>query len=126
METALNAKNNKGGRPRKLEKRNQQLALMCTIQERNQIEEKARCANLTVSEFLRMLALKTQVNSRIKLLPKEILLFTATLNHLAANMNQLARQRNQNQVLSGPQIVQLYSLSNEIKNLALEIKNYLR
>ena len=126
METTLPVKRNKGGRPPKMDKRSQQLAVMCTITERKQIEEKARMANLSVSEFLRTLALQGQVGRKIKQLPKEILLFTATLNHLAANMNQLARQRNQGNDLSPAQRVDLIVMSTSIKRLALDIKKMLR
>ena len=45
-----------------------------------------------MSEYLRELGLKGQAEREIKILSKEVLLFTATLNHLAANMNQVAKK----------------------------------
>src|SRR4249919_3557570 len=122
METTLPVKRNKGGRPPKEDKRSQQLAVMCTVGERKQIEEKANLANLSLSEFLRTLALQGQVGRKTKQFPKEILLFTATLNHLAANMNQLARQRNQGSELSPTQIIDLVVMSTSMKRLALDIR----
>jgi hypothetical protein len=83
---------NKGGRPQKQIKRDKQLAVMCTTIERFIIANKAKSVNLTISEFLRMLALKGQVDRKIKTLPKEVLLFKAVLNHLAANINQIAKK----------------------------------
>ena len=83
-----------GGRPKKAVKRDQQLALMCNQVERNVIEFKAKAVNASVSEFLRSLALKGHIDRSVKSLPKEILLFTGTLNHLAANINQVAKKRN--------------------------------
>ena len=117
---------NKGGRPKKENKRSQQLAVMCTIAERKIIEDKAKLSNISISQFLRELALLGQVDMKIKVLPKEVLLFTATLNHLAANMNQLARKRNQNDELNAIERAGLTVLSTEIKRLAEEIKTFLK
>ena len=117
---------NKGGRPKKENKRSQQLAVMCTTSERKVIEEKAKLCNSSISQFLRELALHGQVDRKIKILPKEVLLFTATLNHLAANMNQVAKKRNQNDELNAIERAGLTILSAEIKKLAQEIKNFLK
>lgn len=118
-------KRNKGGRPRKEIKRDQQLAVMCTPEERKIIETKAKKMNISNSEFFRTLALEGQVDRKIKILPKEVLLFTATLNHLAANINQIAKKRNQNDELSAIERAGLMVLSNDIKKLAIEIKNFM-
>jgi hypothetical protein len=126
METTITIKNNKGGRPLKADKRSHQLAVMCTTDERKQIEAKAMAANTSVSEFLRKIALLGQVDRKIKVLPQEILLFTATLNHLAANMNQIAKKRNQNDELNAIERASLDNLSLQIKKLATDIKNYLQ
>jgi hypothetical protein len=126
METTIANKKNKGGRPPKADKRNRQLAVMCTVAERKQIEEKAKALNISISEFLRTIALQGQVDRKTKVLPKEILLFTATLNHLAANMNQVAKKRNQNDELSDGERANLDILSTQIKKLAIDIKNYLQ
>ena len=125
METTEAVKKNKGGRPPKADKRSQQLAVMCTAGERKQIEEKAKMANVSISEFLRTLALQGQIGRKIRQVPREILLFTATLNHLAANMNQVARQTNQNIALGPAQRVELIVLTGAIKKLAADIKNVL-
>ncbi len=117
---------NKGGRPKKTNKRNQQLAVMCTVIERTLIEAKAKASNNSISEFLRALALNSQPDRKIKVLPKEILLFTATLNHLAANMNQVAKRRNQVDELNALERAELFVLGNNVKQLATDIKNYLK
>lgn len=117
---------NKGGRPKKQIPRNQQLAVMCTITERKIIEAKAKSSNISISEFLRTLALEGQIDRKIKTLPKEILLFTATLNHLAANMNQVAKKRNHHDELNAIERATLTVLSTEIKILATDIKNFLK
>lgn len=117
---------NKGGRPKKLIKMDQQLALMCTIIERKIIEHKAKLAGLCTSEYCRQLALNSQFDRKIKVLPKEVLLFTATLNHLAANINQIAKKRNQNDDLNAIERAELNVLSSDIKALAEAIKTYLK
>jgi len=117
---------NKGGRPKKENKRSQQLAVMCTVAERKVIEDKAKLGNTSISQFLRELALQGQVDRKIKVLPKEILLFTATLNHLAANMNQVAKKRNQNDELNAIERAGLAVLSADVKKLTADIKNYLK
>jgi hypothetical protein len=52
----------------------------------------AKLANQSESEFLRNLGLNGKIDIQKKALPKEVLLFTATLNHLAANVNQIAKK----------------------------------
>jgi hypothetical protein len=91
MESGEKKTRHAGGRPKKAVRRDQQLAVMCTRLERKVVQMKAGVAGLSVSEYLRTLALKGKVDARAKALPKEVLLFTATLNHLAANLNQVAR-----------------------------------
>lgn len=125
METVRPIKN-KGGRPRKETRRDQQLAVMCSMTERKLIEAKARMANVSISEFLRTIAVNGQIGRRTKVLPKEVLLFTATLNHMAANMNQVAKKRNQHDELNELERSNLQMLSTDIKKLAEIIKNYLR
>lgn len=117
---------NKGGRPKKEHKRSQQLAVMCTLAERKIIEDKAKLSNTSISQYLRELALHGRVDRKIKVLPKEVLLFTATLNHLAANMNQVAKKRNQNDELNAIERAGLIVLSVDIKKLAADIKYFLK
>jgi Bacterial mobilisation protein (MobC) len=125
MQVGLSKKNNKGGRPKAEFKRDQQLAVMCTLQERNLIEQKAKQANSPVSVWLRSIAIKGQTGSVKNKIPKEVLLFTATLNHLAANINQLTKKHNQYDLFSDAEIDQLKSLINDVKQLATDIKNSL-
>ena len=115
-----------GGRPKKAVKRDQQLALMCNQVERKVIEFKAKAMNVSVSEFLRSLALKGQVDRKVKSLPKEILLFTGTLNHLAANINQVAKKYNRGEDLNPLERADLQILTAQIKQLAKDIKSYLQ
>lgn len=117
---------NKGGRPKSENKRSKQLAVMCTMDERKLISEKAKASNISVSQYLRELAIKGQVGSRKKEIPKEVLLFTATLNHLAANMNQLAKKRNQYEQFTDLELAAFHALSVEIKNLAADIKKFIQ
>ncbi len=113
---------NKGGRPKKLDPRSQQLAVMCTTQERKIIADKAKLLNISISQFLRELGIHGQVDRKIIAFPKEILLFTAQLNHMAANINQVAKKRNRGDELNALERAELTVLVAEIKTLALNIK----
>lgn len=124
-ETTNQKSRNKGGRPKKKDKRDQQLAVMCTREERQQIELKAKQHNCPVSVWLRTVALQGQTGSLKKTFPKEILLFSATLNHIAANINQLTKKHNQYQLFSAAEITQLHDLITALKQLAVEIKKVL-
>ena len=83
---------NKGGRPKATLKRSNHLTVMCTIMEKKIIQINARKAGTNISVFLRTLGLNERV--KVKTLPKEVLQLTGTLNHVAANLNQIARKRN--------------------------------
>jgi peptidoglycan hydrolase CwlO-like protein len=126
MEEIKGNTKNKGGRPKKNIKRSEQLAVMCTLVERTVIEYKAKNANVSTSEFLRTIALKGQVDRKQKVLPMEVLQFTATLNHLAANLNQVAKKRNSFDELNALERAELQYLSGQVKQLAKDIKDYLK
>ena len=122
MEEQNETKKNNGGRPKKVIKRDQLLAIKCTLYELKIIESKAKKANLTVSEYLREIGLKVKIDYRNKALPKEILSFTGVLNHIAANLNQIAKKRNSNDELSPLERAQLKVQSGDVKDLAVQIK----
>lgn len=116
---------NKGGRPPKTIKRNRTIGLKCTLLEERIIRGKAKKAMLSVSEYLREMAINGTIMMRGRPLPKEILAFTATLNHLAANLNQIARQRNGLEQLTLEERIHLQTQSREVKEIAVQIKSYL-
>lgn len=116
----------KGGRPKKAVKCDQKLTVMCTLIERKVIEAKARIALSSVSEFLRKLALSGKIDRHHKVLPKEVLSFTAMLNHLAANLNQIAKKRNGTDELNTLERAELQYFSGQFKQLANDIKTYLK
>jgi len=115
-----------GGRPKKVIKQDCFIGVKCSLQEKNLIKRKAETVGVSLSEFLRDAGLKRQAVRQIKALPKEILLFTATLNHLAANINQIAKQCNTYNQLTAVERIELQMLSAQIKQLATYIKNYLK
>jgi hypothetical protein len=106
------------GRPPKAVKKDQLLALKCSLLERKMIETKAKSALLSVSEYIREMVLNGKINRGKRTLPEEILRFTATLNRLAANLNQVAKKRNRYEVLSFLERADLQVRSEEIKALA--------
>jgi hypothetical protein len=117
---------NKGGRPRKAVKKDQLLGVKCSLIERRAIEAKARSANLSISEYLRKMGLTGKIDRSAKVLPREVLLFTGTLNHLAANMNQIAKKRNSNEELNAIERATLQHDGADIKQLAKDIKTFLQ
>ncbi len=126
MEQVPKQKIKKGGRPQKAVKRDQQITVSCTLLERKAIEYKAGCSGLTNSEYLRQMGLSGKVDRQEKTLPKEVLLLTGTLNHTAANLNQIAKKRNSMDELNAIERAELNQLSRQCKELAGEIKNYLK
>ncbi|MDR3669018.1 MAG: hypothetical protein P4L35_19485 [Ignavibacteriaceae bacterium] len=107
-------------------KKDQLLGMKCTLIERRAIEIKAKSVNLTVSEYIRYMSLTGKIDRPKKVLPKEVLQFTGTLNHLAANMNQVAKKRNGVEELNPIERATLQALTGEIKKLAQNIKTYLQ
>lgn len=115
-----------GGRPKKPNKQDCFIGIKCSSSEKEMLQQKAKASDLSLSEFLREAGLKRQTVMQIKTLPKEILFFTATLNHLAANVNQIAKQCNTYNQLTPFERIELQMLSIKVKQLAIDIKNYLK
>lgn len=126
MEEVKQYTKGKGGRPKKPLKRDQLLQLKCTLVDRKVIQAKAKLVNLSVSEYLREMGLSGKIDRREKIFPKEILQFTGTINHIAANLNQIAKKRNGIDELNAFERVELKLQSDDLKRLTEEIKNYLK
>ncbi len=126
MEQANEQKKNRGGRPPKRVKHNRVVALKCAALEQIRISARSKKTGLTISEYLRELGLNGQIVITEKVLPKEVLLFIGTLNHMAANLNQIAKKRNSVvDELNAAERASLVILSCEIKQLVQSIKMYL-
>lgn len=80
---------------------------------------------VSVSEFLRKLAADYTIIVQDKGLLREVLQFSATLNHLAANLNQIAKKRNSRQDLSLLELDLLRLQAVQLKGIAREIKSKL-
>jgi hypothetical protein len=119
-------KNNKGGRPPKEVKRLRTLSVKCSFFEGMQIENKAKQVGLSVSEYLREMGLKGTVKFRVRTLPREVLQFAGTLNHIAANLNQIAKKRNSFDELSVLERARLNQQSTSLQQLVTDIKAYLQ
>ena len=116
---------NKGGRPKKPIKQREFIGVKCSLVEKIVLRQKAKNVGLSLSEYLRDTGLKGQAVSRTEAFPKEILHFTGTLNHLAANLNQIAKKRNQMDELNALERADLNVLSAKLKQLAIDIKKLL-
>lgn len=119
-------RDSKGGRPKKEIKQNEFIGVKCSLHEKNLLKQKAETTGLSLSEFLRETALQGQAVRQMKALPQEVLQLTARLNHLAANINQIAKQCNTYNQLTAVERIELQVLSIQIKQLAIDIKNYLK
>lgn len=113
---------NKGGRPRKGVNLDQKITVRCTRLDLITIRFYAKEINTSVSEYLRDAGLKRQVDRKVKVLPKEVLQLMGTLNHMAANLNQVAYRRNRGDELNAIERAELMVLAGEIKELAKTIK----
>jgi len=126
MEEQRTITRKKGGRPKKAVRKDQILALKCSLFERRAIEARAKSTNLTVSEYLREMALTGKIDIRQKAFPKEILALSGTFNHIAANLNQIAKKRNSGEELNALERADLKVQSGQMKALASEVKSYLQ
>jgi|SRR5450755_4344964 hypothetical protein len=126
MEQQEKITRNKGGRPVKAVKKSRTMTFKCSTYERMIMQAKARKAKKTTSEYLREIALTGKIETKEKLLPKEVLDLTGTLNHMAANLNQIARKRNiGTEELTAMDRLDLKWQSDELKDLALKIKTFI-
>jgi hypothetical protein len=126
MEQQEKITRNKGGRPVKAVKKSRTMTFKCSTYERMIMQAKARKAKKTTSEYLREIALTGKIETKEKLLPKEVLDLTGTLNHMAANLNQMARKRNiGTEELTAMDRLALKWQSDELKDLALKIKTFI-
>jgi hypothetical protein len=82
---------NKGGRPKKVLKKNQRITVKCTNLDKATIEGKSKLAELTVSEFLLELGLTGQVDTRQRVIPGPLLDLKASLLPIGNNLNQLTK-----------------------------------
>jgi hypothetical protein len=114
---------NKGGRPKVSLKRSNHLTVMCTIMEKKIIQMNARKAGTNISVFLRTLGLNERI--KVKTLPKEVLQLTGTLNHVAANLNQIARKRNGVDELDAMDRALLNQEVRSLQGLVKAVKTYL-
>ncbi|UKT63054.1 plasmid mobilization protein [Pedobacter mucosus] len=127
METKQTVKRaNKGGRPKVQLKRDCSLSVMCNIIEKKLIQVNARKFNTSSSVYLRELGIRGSVKLKVRTLPKEVLLLTGTLNHLAANLNQIARKRNAGQALSAVERIQLGQQIGALQQTVEEIRMHIR
>ena len=126
MESEKEIAKHKGGRPRKEVKRSEQLAVMCTLAERTIIEDKAKAIHVSVSEFLRTLGLQGQVDIQKRALPIEVLQGIASVNHIAANVNQIAKKRNSFDELNAIERAELQWIVGQLKQFVYDFKHYFK
>jgi hypothetical protein len=117
---AVTSRVNKGGRPKVPHKRRTAVSVMCTLIEKRIIEANAKRVGMNPSVFLRNLGLNTRIEVRVKTLPKPVLEMRGTLNHIAANLNQIARRRNRGDDLN---TLERAMLDQDVRSLRALVKN---
>jgi hypothetical protein len=126
MEQLEKQTKNKGGRHKKAVKKDRLISVKCSSYERSIIVGKAKIAEVSTSEYMREVALTGKIDRREKALPPEVLQFTAMLNHIAANLNQIAKKRNGIEELTSYERASLKFQSAELKQLAAKIRSDLQ
>jgi hypothetical protein len=115
----------RGGRPKVPHKKSEALSVMCNLLEKKIIQANARNSGKTVSVFLRDLGLHNRAVVRVRTLPRSVLQLTGTLNHIAANINQLAKKRNQGNDFHGMERALLNQEIRSLQTLVRDIKNFM-
>lgn len=126
MEHVEKQNKHKGGRPKKAMTKDQSITVKCSRFDKQAIKARAKTAGLTSSEYLLQLGRTGQIDTKQKVFPKEVLEYKGLLNHLAANINQIAKKRNSNEVLGAVERANLFSLESQVKEVVSLIKNYLQ
>ena len=124
MQTTVKHRNTKGGRPPKEIKRNKTITVHCSAFEQRLLKTKSKEAGITVSEYLREIGLAGKIDRPKIEFPKEALLLNGRLNHVAANLNQIAKKRNSGEDIGVFMRTQLDELCDQLHSLTHTIKNY--
>jgi hypothetical protein len=117
---------NKGGRPKKEEKKDRIITMKCSLKEYGIIHEKANAVNVSVSEYLREIAMTGKINLRQKSLPKEVLKFMGDIHHIRSCLNQITKICNTYRLLSAMERAELRIAINGISQLENNINNHLK
>lgn len=124
METVNKYSKSKGGRPPKEIKRNKTITVHCSSFEQRLLKEKSKNAGISVSEYLRSAGVSGNIDRRKTEFPKDALWLKGTLNHMAANLNQIAKKRNSGEDLGVFMREQLQDFCDQFHALTIIIRNY--
>jgi hypothetical protein len=114
----------KPGRPKVAFKRDIQLAVMVTPQERIILENRAKETNYCLSIFLREMGLNGAIH--VKAINKDILKAMVTLSNTGSLLNQIAKKRNSFHDLDAIERATLNVLASDIAKLVDEIRATLK
>ena len=73
---------------------------------------------------MRVTGLSGKIDMNKKIVPREVLQGIADLNHMAANLNQIAKKRNSFDELNALERAELQSAVEQIKQFVKDFKNY--
>ena len=99
---------------------------MCTIMEKKIIQIQCQEGRYKYIRFIcGTLGLNERVKMVVKTLPKEVLQFMGMLNHMAANLNQIAKKRNKGEDLNALDRALLNQEVRAIQEVVKDVKTYL-
>ena len=116
---------NNGGRPKVACPRRELLGVWCTLLEKKIIQGNAKNAGLAASAFLRELGMHGRLKRRVKAFPREFLQMIGALNHIGANINQIAKKRNKGEDLNAMERALLNQEVREVNSIVMDIKKHL-
>lgn len=94
------SKRKPGGRPKSLLPADRKVGIRLTHIQFKLIEAYAIKSEMTISEYMRTMALKGKVELFKRSFPKEAINLISTFNHIAANINNLAHRNNRGDFLT--------------------------
>jgi hypothetical protein len=100
------------------------LHCFCTAIERTYILSRARQSGLSLSAFMRRIALQGFIE-KDKALPSEVLAFMGQLQHMSGQLEVISRKRLDDEDLNAIDRAELAAVKATIEGLVKQIKNYL-
>lgn len=116
---------NKEGGPKVVCQRREPISVLCTLSEKKIIQDNAKNAGLTTPVFLRELGINGRVKRRVKTFPSEVLQMIGALNHIGANINQIAKKRNKGEDLNAMERAFLDQHVRGVNSIVNDIKKHI-
>lgn len=124
MEQHEPVKKGKGGRRKKAVKKDQVLHVKCSLLDKTTIHGRAKNVGVSISQYMREIALTGKIDRKDKTFPKEVLQLIALLHNIASNINQAVKKLNSTGVLTPFWKQQLEFHLGELEKIEGKINSY--